>query len=144
LLGPTVGAAVVLATAALIAWGVALWVSWGADCPAPGARGGGLGKGIQAWPPAAQCVDQSGNSFWHQPLPWAPWVVGILVAAAAAILLTGLVAAIRDLRRSVPATSPRSPTLLQARIAPHGKLGNGPRARGEAADAESGPPAIAA
>jgi hypothetical protein len=144
LLGPTVGTAVVLATAALLTWGAALWVSWGGDCPGPGTKGGALGKGIQAWPPAAQCVDQHGNSFWHQSLPWAPWVVGMFVAAAAAILLTGLVAAIRDLRRPVPVTSPHSPALLEARFAPRGNPDNRPQARGEAADAERGPPAIAA
>jgi len=144
LLGPTVGAAVVLATAALVAWGVALWFSWGGDCPAPGTKGGRLGDGVQAWPPAVQCTDQHGNAFWHQSLPWAPWVVGILVAAAAAILLTGLVAAIRDLRRSVPAASPHSPGLLEVRFTPDGNPGNRPRARDEATDAEREPPAMAA
>jgi hypothetical protein len=68
----------------------------------------------------------------------------MLVAAAAAILLTGLVAAIRDLRRPVPATSPHSPASLEARFAPRGNPGNRPRARGQAADAERGPPGIAA
>ena len=106
LLGPTVGAAVLLGISAFILWAVALWLSWGGECPQPSARSGGLDKGIHVWPPAAQCVDQDGSAFWHQALPWA-WAVGVLIAAAAAILLIGLAVAIRDLRDPTPAAPSR-------------------------------------
>jgi hypothetical protein len=144
LLGPTVGVAVVLAVSALIVWAVALWVSWGGECPGPSAQSGGLDKGIAVWPPAAQCVDQHGNAFWHEALPWAPWVVGILIAAAAAILLTGLVVAIRDLRRPAPAALPDSLALLETQFPHHGPPGDPPPSREEAGRAERDPPAVAA
>lgn len=144
LLGPTVGAAVAFTLAALIVWAVALWFSWGGECPTPTAQSGGLDKGIAVWPPAAQCVDQHGSTFWHQALPWAPWVVGILIAAAAVILVTGLVAAIRDLRRPAPAASPRTVTLLEASFPSGGPVGDQRPPRDDAASAERDPPAMAA
>ena len=143
LLGPTVGAAVLLGVSALIVWAVALWLSWGGECPNPSAQGG-LGKGIHVWPPAAQCVDHHGNAFWHQALPWAPWVVGVLIAAAAAILLTGLAVAIRDLRHPTPAAPPRSLPALEASYAHGGPPADPPAVRGDAARDERDPPAIAA
>src|SRR5206468_508992 len=95
LLGPTVGSAAVLAVCALVLWGVALWVSWGGSCPNSSATTGGLDKGISVWPPAAQCTNANGGTFWHQALPWATWVIGALILIAAAVLLTGLIVAIR-------------------------------------------------
>jgi hypothetical protein len=135
LLGPTVGAAVVLAVCALVLWGVALWVSWGGSCPNSGRTTGGLDKGISVWPPAAQCTNAHGGTFWHEALPWATWVVGAMVLAAAAVLLTGLVVAIRDLSRPAPAGGP---ALRQFRAsAPHGGTPDGQRAtRHEADEAE--------
>ena len=38
-----------------------------------------------------------------EALPWATWLIGALILAAAAVLLTGLIVAIRDLRRPAPA-----------------------------------------
>jgi hypothetical protein len=143
LLGPTVGAAVLLGVSALIVWAVALWLSWGGECPNPSAQSGGLAKGIHAWPPAAQCVDHHGNAFWHQALPWAPWVVGVLIAAAAAILLIGLAVAIRDLRTPAPAP-PRSLPALKASYAYGGPPADPPAAHGDADHDERDPPAIAA
>jgi hypothetical protein len=143
-LGPTVGVAVVLAVSALSLWGVALWLSWGGDCPGAGSQNAGLGRGVSAWPPAAQCLDSQGNAFWHQALPWATWVVGLLIAAAAAVLLTGLIVAIRDLRRPVPAASPRAGSLRWASFPPGGPDDGRPLAVDEAADAERDPPAMAA
>ena len=144
LLGPTVGAAALFGVSALILWAVALWSSWGGECPSPGAQSGGLAKGIHVWPPAAQCVDHHGNAFWHQALPWAPWVVGVLVAAASAILLTGLAVAIRDLRRPTPAAPSRSLPALEASYAYGGPPADPPAARGDAVRDERDPPAIAA
>jgi hypothetical protein len=103
LLGPTVGSAVVLGVSALVLWGIALWVSWGGSCPDSAHTVGGLDKGISVWPPAAQCPNGHGGAFWHQALPWATWLIGALVLAAAAVLLTGLIVSIRDLRRPAPA-----------------------------------------
>jgi hypothetical protein len=101
LLGPTVGSAVVLTAGALVLWGVALWVSWGGSCPSSSKTTSGLDKGISVWPPAAQCSDAHGGTFWHEALPWATWAIGALILAAAAVLLTGLIVAIRDLSRPV-------------------------------------------
>jgi hypothetical protein len=135
LLGPTVGAAVVFGVFALILWGVALWISWGGGCPDPSPANGGLDKGISVWPPAAQCVDSHGGTFWHEALPWATWFIGALVVAAAAILLVGLIVAIRDLRRPAPAATPRSLAILEAPL-PHGGPAGGdpPMRRGVEAD----------
>jgi hypothetical protein len=144
LLGPTVGLAVVVATGALILWGVALWFSWGGECPAPGSSGGGLDKGISVWPPAAQCLDRHGETFWHEALPWATWVIGALIVAAAAILLTGLIVAIRDLRRLAPIASPQSVAFLETSLPSGGPVDGQRAARGEAASAERDPPAMAA
>ena len=144
LLGPTVGAAVLLGVSAVILWGVALWLSWGGECPNPSAQSGGLGKGVHVWPPAAQCVDHHGDTFWHQALPWAPWVVGVLVAAAAAILLTGLAVAIRDLRSPAPAAPPRSLPLMEASYAYGGPPTDPPAASGDDERDERDPPAMAA
>ncbi len=142
LLGPTVGAAVAVAAGALVLWGVALWLSWGGDCPAAGA-GGGLDKGLSVWPPAGQCLDRHGDPFWHQALPWAPWAIGALLASAAAILLTGLVVAIRDLRRPVSA-APRAHPLLGGSVPAGDPAGARRRHREEASGAERDPPAMAA
>lgn len=144
LLGPTVGAAVVVATGAFILWGVAIWLSWGGDCPGSGAGGGGLEKGIAVWPPAAQCLDRQGDPFWHQALPWAPWVIGVLITAAAAILLTGLVVAIRDLRRPAPVSSARALPLLEASFPSGGPAGGHRERHDDARGAERDPPAMAA
>jgi hypothetical protein len=144
LLGPTVGAAVVVATGALVVWGVAIWFSWGGDCPASGARGGGLDKGIAVWPPAAECLDRNGDPFWHQALPWAPWVIGVLIVAAAGILLIGLLVAIRDLRRPAPVASPHPLARMEASFPSGGPVGGQSSAREEAASAERDPPAMAA
>ena len=131
LLGPTVGSAVVLAVSALILWGVALWVSWGGSCPNSSPTGGGLDKGISVWPPAAQCTNAHGGAFWHEALPWATWVVGALIVAAAAVLLTGLVVAIRDLTRTAPAADGPRLSRLQA-SPPYGGTPDGhPAARPE-------------
>ena len=143
MLGPTVAAAVVLAAFALLLWAVALWVSWGGACPNPSPRSGGLDKGISMWPPAAQCLDPHGDSFWHQALPWAPWAIGVLVVAAAAILLTGLVVAIRDLRRPAAAAAPRALAVFEAlppAQPPRGRRGPAK----EAASGDRDPPAMAA
>jgi len=92
----------VLAVAAFVLWGIALWVSWGGSCPNSAHTTGGLDKGISLWPPAAQCPTGHGGTFWHEALPWATWLIGALILAAAVVLLTGLVASIRDLRRPAP------------------------------------------
>jgi polyferredoxin len=131
LLGPTVGAAVALAVLAFIVWAVALWVSWGGSCPQASAANGGLDKGISVWPPAAQCGDGQGGLFWHQALPWAPWLIGALIAAAAAILLFGLLVAIRDLRHPAPAAAPRSLSLLETPMTGGRPTGGGPPPRRE-------------
>jgi len=144
LLGPTVGAAVVVAAGALIVWGVALWFSWGGECPSRGAAGGGLDKGISVWPPAAECLNRQGDPFWHEALPWATWVIGVLVVAAAAILLTGLIVAIRDLRRPAEAGSAHPLTRLEASLPSGGPVGSRRTAGEEAASAERDPPAMAA
>ena len=133
LLGPTVGSAVVLAVSALILWGIALWVSWGGSCPSSSSTGGGLDKGISVWPPAAQCTNAHGGAFWHEALPWATWVVGALIVAAAAVLLTGLIVAIRDLRR--PAAGSAEATSQSYAAVPHGgPTGGYPSARGDEGD----------
>jgi hypothetical protein len=142
-LGPTVGVAVVLAVSALSLWGVALWLSWGGDCPGAGSQNAGLGRGVSAWPPAAQCLDSQGDAFWHEALPWATWVIGVLIAAAAAVLLTGLIVAIRDLRRPAAVASPRALGLRQAPF-PQGGPGDGHRLAADEAAAERDPPAMAA
>jgi len=127
LLGPTVGLAVVLAISALVLWGVALWVSWGGSCPNASQTTGGLDKGISVWPPAAQCTNAHGGTFWHEALPWATWVIGALILAAAAVLLTGLIVAIRDLRRPAPAAGGASLGRLEA-APPYGGAPDGSRA----------------
>ena len=114
LLGPTVGSAVVLAVSGLILWGLALWLSWGGSCPNSSETTGGLDKGISVWPPAAQCSNPHGGTFWHEALPWATWLIGALILAAAVVLLTGLIVAIRDLRRPAPAASRAAVPLLPA------------------------------
>jgi hypothetical protein len=134
LLGPTVGSAVVLAVCALVLWGVALWVSWGGSCPSSSKITGGLDKGISVWPPAAQCNDAHGGTFWHEALPWATWVIGALVLAAAAVLLTGLIVAIRDLSRPVGAEG-RGLRQLEA-SSPYGGAPGGHPAAPHDADAD--------
>lgn len=134
LLGPTVGSAVVLAIAGLIVWGVALWVSWGGSCPGSSPTDGGLDKGISVWPPAAQCTNAHGGTFWHEALPWAPWVVGALILAAAAVLLTGLIVAIRDLRRPAPVSAMPSTFRSYASAPHHGPTGGYPRTGGDEGD----------
>jgi hypothetical protein len=142
LLGPTVGAAAVLALCALVLWGVALWVSWGGSCPNSGKTTGGLDKGISVWPPAAQCTNASGGSFWHQALPWATWVIGALILVAAAVLLTGLIVAIRDLSRTSPAAEGPVPPRLEA--SPNGGPPRGAPARHEIDSEEAERRAMAA
>jgi len=134
LLGPTVGLAVVLTISALILWGVALWVSWGGSCPNASQTTGGLDKGISAWPPAAQCANAHGGTFWHEALPSATWLIGALILAAAAVLLTGLIVAIRDLRRPAPA---RRASLGRLEAAPpYGGAPDGSRASRHEVDAD--------
>jgi hypothetical protein len=144
LLGPTVGAAAVLGVFALILWGAALWASWGGGCPNPGPASGGLDKGISVWPPAAQCVDAQGGTFWHEALPWATWLVGALVVAAAAILLVGLIVAIRDLRRQGPVAPSQSSALLEASLPHGGPAGGDPPIRRDVATDERDSSAMAA
>jgi hypothetical protein len=141
LLGPTVGVSVVLAVCGLAVWGAALWFSWSGECPGAGSGGEGLGNGVAVWPPAAECVDRHGNAFWHQALPWATWVVVMLIAVAALTLLVGLIVAIRDLLR--PSAASESPSLgvLEASYAHEGHPR--PPARDERGR-ERDPPAIAA
>jgi len=127
----------VLAVSALALWGIALWVSWGGSCPNSGQPTGGLDKGISVWPPAAQCTNAHGGTFWHEALPWATWVVGALVLAAAAVLLTGLIVAIRDLRRPVPAAEGAGERWIEA-ASPYGGTPDGHRAARQARDAEEG------
>jgi hypothetical protein len=143
LLGPTVGAAVVLAVCALVLWGIALWVSWGGECPQASQLNGGLDKGISVWPPAAECTDSQGGTFWHEALPWAPWLIGSLVIAAASVLLTGLVVAIRDLRRPAPAATPSAVALFEAPLPQGGPAGDSPT-RGDLEADERDPTAMAA
>jgi hypothetical protein len=135
-LGPTVGSAVVLGVAALILWGVALWVSWGGSCPSSSkTTGGGLDKGISVWPPAAQCTNAHGGTFWHEALPWATWVIGTLIVAGAAVLLIGLLVSIRDLTR--PAQPADQPTLRRVQASPpYGATPDGHPAASPALDAE--------
>jgi hypothetical protein len=123
----------VLAVSAFVLWAVALWASWGGGCPQPNPSDGGLDKGISVWPPAAECVDRQDGTFWHQALPWAPWLIGVLIAAAAAILLVGLIAAIRDLRRPAPATMPRALTLMETSVPRGGPTGGRPSTHGDEA-----------
>jgi hypothetical protein len=135
LLGPTVGSAVVLAAGALVLWGIALWVSWGGSCPTGSNTRGGLDKGVSVWPPAAQCTNAHGSTFWHQALPWATWVIGALVLAAAAVLLTGLIVAIRDLiRPAQPAGNPALPGLQAS--PPYGGTPDGRRGASQDFDAD--------
>jgi hypothetical protein len=124
----------VLAVLALMLWGAALWVSWGGGCPDP-SPSSGLDKGISVWPPAAQCVDSHGATFWHEALPWATWLIGALVVVAAAILLFGLIVAIRDLRRPTPSSASPSVPLPETSL-PRGARagGNSPMRRGADAD----------
>jgi hypothetical protein len=144
LLGPTVGAAAVLAISAFVVWAVALWASWGGGCPQPDPSGGGLDKSISVWPPAAQCVDRHDGAFWHQALPWAPWLIGVLIAAAAAILLVGLIVAIRDLRRPAPAATRLPLTLMETSVPQGGPAGGHPPTRGDAEADERDSSAMAA
>jgi hypothetical protein len=126
--------AVVLTISALILWGVALWVSWGGSCPNASQTTGGLDKGISAWPPAAQCTNAHGGTFWHEALPSATWLIGALILAAAAVLLTGLIVAIRDLRRPAPA---RRASLGRLEAAPpYGGAPDGSRASPHEVDAD--------
>jgi hypothetical protein len=135
LLGPTVGAAVLLAVCAFVLWGVALWVSWGGSCPNGNSTSGGLDKGISVWPPAAQCTNAHGGTFWHEALPWATWAIGALVLAAAAVLLTGLIVAIRDLSR--PARAAESPVLSRLEAQPpYGATPDGYPSARDSADAD--------
>ena len=143
LLGPTVGAAAVLAVAALILWAIALWVSWGGECPQASQLNGGLDKGISVWPPAAECNDAKGGAFWHEALPWAPWLIGALVIAAGSVLLTGLVVAIRDLRRPAPAATPSAVALFEAPL-PHDGPAGDPPSGGDLEAEERDPRAMAA
>ena len=96
------------------------------------------------WPPAAQCLDRQGEPFWHEALPWATWVIGVLIVAAAAILLTGLIVAIRDLRRPAPIASSQSVAFLEASLPRGGPVGGHRAAHDRAASAERDPPAMAA
>jgi hypothetical protein len=143
LLGPTVGSAVVLAVSALILWGVALWISWGGDCPGGSKLDEGLDRGITVWPPAAECSG-GGATSWHQALPWAPWVIGFLVMGAAAILLTGLIVTIRDLRRQAPAATQGPISVLERPLSGGGPSGGDPYPRGDVEADERDPPAMAA
>jgi len=83
------------------------------------------------WPPAAQCVDSHGGTFWHEALPWATWLIGALVVAAAAILLVGLLVAIRDLRRPAEAGARRPLTVLEAPLPHGGPAGGDPPRRSD-------------
>jgi len=132
-----------MAISAFVLWGVALWVSWGGSCPNASQTTGGLDKGISVWPPAAQCTNAHGGTFWHQALPWATWLVGALILAAAAVLLTGLIVAIRDLRR--PAPSPERASLRRFEAAaPHGGAPDGHPAAHEVGPGEDDGRAMAA
>jgi hypothetical protein len=116
-------------------WGIALWLSWGGSCPNSAHTTGGLEKGISVWPPAAQCPTSHGGTFWHEALPWATWLIGALVLVGAAVLLTGLVVSIRDLRRPAPAAE--SMGLRQVEPAPpYGDGPDGHRAAWQEAEAE--------
>jgi hypothetical protein len=103
----------VFAFLAFALWAAALWTSWGGSCPQPSPQSSGLDKGISVWPPAAQCIDKQGDPFWHQALPWAPWVIGVLILSAGAVLLAGLIVAIRDLRRPAPVAAGSAMRLLE-------------------------------
>ena len=134
-----------LAGAALILWAVALWASWGGDCPASARLDEGLDRGIAVWPPAAECPGGgSGATLWHQALPWAPWVIGVLIAAAATILLIGLVVTIRDLRRPALATTPGALSVLEGPLPGRDPSGHDPYPRGDIDADERDPPAMAA
>ena len=134
-----------LAGAALILWAVALWVSWAGDCPGSGRLDEGLDRGIAVFPPAAECpAGGSGATFWHQALPWAPWVIGFLIAAAATILLTGLIVTIRDLRRPAPAATPGALSVPEGPLPGRGPSGQDPYPHGDVEADERNPPAMAA
>ena len=133
-----------LAAGALILWGIALWASWGGSCPQPNAGDGGLDKGVSVWPPAAECVDRHGGAFWHQALPWAPWLIGALIATAAVVLLIGLAVAIRDLRRPATGALAETVSAREAWVTDRGPGGDLPPTRGEVQADEREPPAMAA
>jgi hypothetical protein len=136
LLGPTVAAAVVFAVFALMLWGAALWVSWASDCPRGFRLNEGLDQSIRVWPPAAECTGGTGDAtFWHEALPWATWLIGALVVVAAAILLFGLMVAIRDLRRPTPSSASSFPPLPETSLPRGGPAGgNSPMRRDVNAD----------
>jgi hypothetical protein len=117
----------VFAVLAFVLWAAALWTSWGGSCPLPSPQSGGLDKGVSVWPPAAQCIDKQGDPFWHQALPWAPWVIGALILSAAAVLLAGLIVAIRDLTR--PTAAAEEPARMRATTSLDGPAGGYPTRR---------------
>ena len=101
LLGPAIGASGLLAFTGLVIWAVAVVTTWAGGCPNADLQDpNGLDRGISTWPPGAQCgtTPNSHEVFTHQALPWASWAVTTLMVAAAAVLLVGLLAAIRELR----------------------------------------------
>jgi hypothetical protein len=130
-----------------VVWAVAVVTTWAGGCPNAAPQDlTGLDRGISTWPPGAQCATTptSHEVFTHQALPWAPWAVTTLIVAAAAVLLIGLLAAIRELRTaSGPDASPAVAAELSASDAEWYR--QGPPVDAAGGDRrERDPPAIAA
>jgi hypothetical protein len=104
-LGPALFAAGGLALLSALVWLTALATAWTTTCPR---EPSGFEKSISAWPPGAQCPAHDGGLFVFQPHPWLKWMCVGIAFAAMCIFVTGLVAAIRDLRAPRPELPRRS------------------------------------
>jgi hypothetical protein len=101
-LGPALFAAGGLAFLSALLWVVAMVAAWTATCPGGRYEPTGIDKGLSAWPPGAQCPGHDGAQFVFQPHPWLKWLSVAVAVAAVFVFVTGMVTAIRDLRRASP------------------------------------------
>jgi hypothetical protein len=109
--------ACVLAATAFALLGFAAYTSWQDRCPDDqGLSQSGLDKGVSAWPPGAECVVPSSHhlrneiqmnrhiddTYVYEAVPALKWVIAVLLVAAGAIVIVGLVGEIRRLRGPRP------------------------------------------
>jgi hypothetical protein len=99
-LGPALFAAGGLAFLSILLWVVAMVTAWTGTCPGGGHGPKAIANGLSAWPPGAECPGHGGAQFVFQPHPWLKWLCVAVAVAAVFVFVTGMVTAIRDLRRS--------------------------------------------
>jgi hypothetical protein len=102
-LGKAIGASVALLMTTVALYGIALLIAHGAECPGRGYEPTGLDKPISPWPPGAECSPSTSPGTHHglaieEPIPWLKWAIVWFGLGAPVVLMTGIVAEIRDRR----------------------------------------------